>query len=462
MRHDSATRMTDGAPWRHILKFAVPIFLGQLFQQLYNVVDSLVVGNFLDENALAAVSSSGSLIFLMIGLFTGVFTGAGVVIARYFGAGDDARLERAVHTTVAFGATAGVVMSLIGVVVSPILLNWMGTPASVLPNSLMYFRIYFCGSVFSILYNTASGIHQAVGDAKYPLLLLVISSVTNIVLDLLFVAVLGMGVDGAALATVISQALAAGMALRHLMVVSGPYRLRMKKICFDGDMLRQILQMGIPSGIQNSIIAIANVIVQSSINFYGEMAMAGCGSYSKIEGFAFLPVTSFAMALSTFVGQNLGAGLPDRAKKGARFGIVSGVIIAEGIGIAFYLLAPALIGLFNGTPQVVAYGVKQARTISLFYFLLSFSHLIAGIMRGAGRAIVPMLVMLLCWCIIRISYIMLIARPSGNIQMVFWAYPLTWSLSSIIFMIYYLFGNWTEYMLKKNAAEQTENTICEE
>lgn len=328
MGRDSATRMTEGAPWRHILKFAVPVFLGQMFQQLYNVVDSLVVGNFLDANALAAVSSSSSLIFLMIGLFIGLFTGASVVIARYFGAGDNGRLERAVHTTVAFGAAAGVVMSLIGVTLSPVLLRWMGTPANVLPKSTLYFRIYFAGSVFSILYNTATGIHQAVGDAKYPLFLLIVSSLTNIVLDLLFVAVLHMDVDGAAFATILSQALSASLALRHLMKVRGPYRVRLRRVRFDGEMLRQILQMGIPSGVQNSIIAIANVIVQSSINVFGEMAMAGCGSYSKLEGFAFLPVTSFALALSTFVSQNLGAGKVKRARQGARFGIISSMLIA--------------------------------------------------------------------------------------------------------------------------------------
>ena len=304
---DNATRMTEGSVWRHIVRFALPVFWGNLFQQLYNVVDSLVVGNFLGSDALAAVGSSGNIIFLMIGLFGGIFTGASVVISRYFGARDDKNMSVAIHTTLAFGLTAGVIITIVGTFLTPHMLRWLGTPENVMPNSILYFRTYFYGVIFVVLYNTANGIFQAVGDSKHPLYYLIISSFTNVVLDLLFVAVLGMGVDGAALATVISQAVSAVLGLRRLMHAVGPYRIYPGKIRFNGPMLKQVLTMGIPSGIQNSIIAIANLVVQSSINVYGSMAMAGCGSYSKIEGFAFLPINSFALALSTFIGQNLGA-----------------------------------------------------------------------------------------------------------------------------------------------------------
>ena len=415
---DRATLMTEGSVWRHIVRFALPIFWGNLFQQLYNVVDSLVVGNFLGGDALAAVGSSSSLIFLLVGLFSGIFTGASVVISRYYGARDDATVRTAVHTSVAFGLAAGVVVTIVGVLLTPRMLVWMGTPESVLPNSILYFRIYFSGIIFVILYNTAAGIFQAVGDSRHPLYYLVVSSVVNVVLDLLFVAGLGMGVDGAALATVISQAASAALGFHRLCRVTGPYRLWPRKVRFNGPMLRQLLTLGIPAGLQNSIIAIANVVVQSSINLYGAMAMAGCGSYSKIEGFAFLPISSFALALSTFISQNLGAGEYVRARRGARFGIVCCMLMAEAVGVVIYLLAPNLISLFNGEAPVIAYGTLQARTVTLFYFLLAFSHSVAGILRGAGRAVVPMLVMLVCWCVIRVSYIMLIARASGDIQMV--------------------------------------------
>lgn len=443
---ERSTLMTEGSAWRHIVRFALPVFWGNLFQQLYNVVDSLVVGNFLGSDALAAVGSSGSLVFLLVGLFSGIFTGASVVISRYFGARDEARMRVAVHTTVAFGLIAGVAMTVLGTWLTPHMLRWMGTPPSVLPNSILYFRIYFSGVIFVVLYNTSNGIFQAVGDSRHPLYYLILSSLTNVALDLLFVAVLHMGVDGAALATVISQAVSAFLGFRRLMRTTGSYRVFPRKVRINGPMLRQVLAMGIPSGVQNSIIAIANVIVQSSINLYGATAVAGCGSYAKIEGFAFLPITSFALAMSTFVGQNLGAKQYARAREGARFGITAAMVLAEGIGVAVYVLAPHLIGLFSSDPQVIAYGVLQARTASLFYCLLAFSHAVAGVMRGAGRAVVPMLVMLVCWCVIRVSYIMLVARASDNIRMIFWAYPLTWSLSSIAFLVYYLKADWPHYL----------------
>lgn len=446
---ERSTLMTEGSAWRHIVRFALPIFWGNLFQQLYNVVDSLVVGNFLGSDALAAVGSSGSLVFLLVGLFSGIFTGASVVISRYFGARDEANMRVAVHTTVAFGLIAGVTMTAIGTWLTPHMLQWMGTPPSVLPNSILYFRIYFSGVIFVVLYNTSNGIFQAVGDSRHPLYYLILSSMTNVVLDLLFVAVLHMGVDGAALATVISQAVSAFLGFRRLMRTTGPYRVFPRKVRISAPMLRRVLTMGIPSGVQNSIIAIANVIVQSSINLYGATAVAGCGSYAKIEGFAFLPITSFALALSTFVGQNLGAKQYARAREGARFGITAALVLAECIGLAFYALAPHLIGLFSDDAQVIAYGVLQARTCSVFYCLLAFSHAVAGVMRGAGRAIVPMLVMLVCWCAIRVSYIMLVARASDNIRMIFWAYPLTWSLSSIAFLVYYLKADWPHYLDQK-------------
>ena len=449
---ERATLMTEGSVWRHIVGFALPVFWGNLFQQLYNVVDSLVVGNFLGSDALAAVGSSSHLIFLMVGLFSGIFTGASVVISRYYGARDDANVRLAVHTTVAFGLAAGVVITIAGVLLTPHLLIWMGTPESVLPNSILYFRIYFGGVIFVILYNTAAASFPAVGDSRHPLYYLIVSSVVNVVLDLLFVAGFGMGVDGAALATVISQAVSAVLGFWRLCRTTGTYRVWLGKVRFHGRTLRQLLTLGIPSGLQNSIIAIANVVVQSSINLYGAMAMAGCGSYSKIEGFGFLPINSFALALATFIGQNLGAKQYDRARRGARFGILCCLLMAEVVGVGINLLAPWLISLFNSDPQVIAFGALQARTVTLFYFLLAFSHSVAGVMRGAGRAIVPMLVMLVCWCVIRVSYIMLVARASGDIQMVFWAYPLTWALSSVAFLIYFVRGDWPHYLERKESA----------
>ena len=438
----SATLLTEGPIGRKILAFAFPLFLGNLFQQLYNTADSLIVGNFIGSDALAAVSSSGSLIFLLVGFFNGISVGAGVVIARFFGARDKDGVERSVHTTVAFGLAAGVLLTVIGILFTPFILRLMGTPADVLPSSILYFRIYFCGSLAFVMYNICVGILQSVGDSKHPLYYLIFSSVVNVVLDLLFVAVLHLGVGSAALATVISQFLSAGLCFLRLTHIQEEYRIVIRRIRFDLPMLKQVIQNGLPTGLQNSIIAFANVVVQSNINAFGKMAVAGCGSYSKIEGFGFLPINCFTMALTTFISQNLGERQYDRAKKGARFGILCSISIAELVGILIYLFSPALIALFNDDPQVVAYGVTQARTVTLFYFLLAYSHCLAAIFRGAGRSAVPMTVMQVCWCIIRVTYITIIVKFVPVINVIFWAYPLTWSLSSIIFTIYFFKSDW--------------------
>lgn len=434
--------MTEGPIWRKIITFAIPLLLGNLFQQLYNTADSLIVGNFLGSNALAAVSSSGNLIFLLVGFFNGIAVGAGVVIARYYGARQINDVQKAIHTTIAFGLAAGVALTILGTLLTPLILVWMGTPAEVLPESTVYFRIYFSGSLAFVLYNVFVGILQSVGDSKHPLLYLIISSVINVVLDLLFVGVFHFGVGSAALATIISQFVSALLCLIQLMRSPADFRVSLKKISIDRSMLKQIISNGLPTGFQNSVIALANVVVQSNINSFGKMAMAGCGAYSKIEGFGFLPITCFAMALTTFVSQNLGAKQYDRAKKGAHFGIICSITMAELVGCLIYLFAPAFIAAFNNDPSVVAYGTAQARTVTLFYFLLAFSHCIAGILRGSGKSTVPMLVMLACWCLIRVTYITIIVRFIPDIRVVFWAYPMTWLLSSTVFLLYFLKGEW--------------------
>ena len=445
-----STLMTEGPIWKRMILFAIPLFLGNLFQQLYNTADSLIVGNFLGSDALAAVSSSGSLIFLMVGFFNGISLGAGVVIARYFGAREKEKVQDAIHTTVAFGIVAGILLTAIGLIMTPTFLRWMGTPADVLKNSVLYFRIYFLGSIAFVLYNIFVGILQSVGDSRHPLIYLIISSVTNVVLDLLFIGVFRFGVGSAAVATILSQFLSAILCLIHLMRCKEDYQIHLKKIRFDFPMLKLIISNGLPSGFQNSIISFANVIVQSNINSFGKMAVAGCGAYSKIEGFGFLPITCFALSLTTFISQNLGARQYERAKKGAKFGVLCSITMAEIVGIIIFFTAPYLVAAFNNDPQVVAFGTAQASTITLFYFLLAFSHCIAGILRGAGKSTIPMFVMLICWCIIRVSYITVAVRIIPDIKVIFWAYPITWTLSSILFIIYYFKADWIHGFDRRN------------
>ncbi len=448
---EKGTKLLNGSIWKGIVSFAIPLFLGNLFQQLYNTADSLIVGRFLGSDALAAVSSSGSLIFLMVGFFNGIAMGAGVVISKYFGAKDEECLKKAVHTDVAFGLVAGVLLTAMGMILAPQILRLMGTPESVLPNSIVYFRVYYAGSLAFVMYNIVMGILQTVGDSKHPLYYLIFSSIVNIMLDLLFVGVLGYGVGAAALATVISQAASAILCFIRLMKTDDVYQVRIREIRFHPGMLGQIIHIGLPSGMQNAIISFANLIVQTNINKFGVMAVAACGVYSKIEGFAFLPITCFAMSLTTFIGQNLGARQYDRAKRGAYFGIACSTILAEVVGVIVFTLIPYFAAAFDGTAEVVAIATKQAHVEALFYCFLAFSHCIAGIMRGAGKSTVPMFVMLISWCIIRITYITITVHFIPKIQVIFSAYPLTWSISSVIFLIYFLKADWI-YNFEKNGA----------
>ncbi len=434
--------MTEGPIGPLLLRFALPLFLGNLFQQLYNAVDSLVVGNFCGDAALAAVSSSGSLCHLLIGFFQGTFIGASVVISRYWGAEDREGADRAIHTTVVFSLCVGAALSIFGVLFTPTILRWMGTPENVLPNSIIYFRVYCAGLLGLVLYNTANGIFQALGDSRHPLYYLMIAAALNAVLDLLFVGVFDWKVAGAALATVLGQVLSALLGFAHLMSGKFPITICLKKLRPDRAILGQVFRLGLPSGVQNCVINFANVVVQSNINAFHDNAMAGCGSYSKIEGFVFLPITSLTLAITTFVSQNLGAKKYDRVKAGARQGAIMTVVMSEVVGITVFVAAPFFIGLFSKTPEVVAYGVRQARVEGLFYCFLGFSHAAASILRGAGHSVTPMAVMLAVWCLFRITYITVMVSVFHDITVIFTAYPVTWSISSMLFAVALWKGDW--------------------
>ncbi len=434
--------MTRGNLYSLIVSFALPILLSQIFQQLYNTADSLIVGRYLGTEALAAVSSSGTLIFLLVSFFNGTAMGAGVVISRYFGAGNRENVSKAIHTNLAFGLLSGVILTVVGVLFTPTFLRWMNTDPDVLPQAIEYFRYYFYGATALVLYNICRGIMNAVGDSRRPLVYLIISSVLNILLDVLFVGVFRWGVWSAAVATVISQAVSVILCMIYLCKKGNVFSVELRRIRFHKDMLIEIIRYGLPSGVQNSVIAFANVIVQTQINSFGKFAMAAYGTHAKIEGFAFLPIMSFNMATTTFISQNLGAKQYDRAKKGARFGILTAVIAAEIVGIGVYFLSPYLVGLFDSNPEVIRLGVQQAQTASLFYFLLAYSHAVAAVCRGAGKAFVPMFIMLSIWCALRILYIALVTHYSGDIALIYWAYPITWTISSVIYLIYYTCSDW--------------------
>ena len=446
-------RLTEGSIPRVIIRFAMPLFLGNVFQQLYNAADAFIVGNLLGDTALAAVASSGSLLFLMIGMFNGLFMGAGVVTARFFGQEDTRRLRLSVHSTVLASLIFGAAIMVIGTLATPAILRAMGTPANVMPQTAQYVRIYFLGGVGLTVYNACMGIMQAVGDSRHPLMYLIFSSVLNVILDVVFIRFFGMGVDGAALATIIAQFLSAGLCILRLMRTRESHRLVLRELKLDWICFKMFLRYGLPSALQNSVIAFANIVVQSNINSFGEFAMAGCGAYSKLEGFAFIPIVSFSAAMTTFVGQNLGAGEYGRAEKGARFGVLCATAIAEVIGVTSFLLAPQLIGLFADDAAAIGFGVNKMRICSLFFCIIAMTHVMSGVLRGAGRAIVPTVVLLSVWCVFRVAFLAVMVPIVGTIDIVNWVYPITWFMSAVILVIYFLKSDWLHAFDKVSAAE---------
>ena len=442
--------MTEGPIAAQMIRFAVPLFIGNLFQQLYNTVDALIVGNLIGSGALAAVSATGTLVFLLVSLFAGIASGAGVVVSRYFGAREPEKMQRAIHTVLAFDLATGLLLTLVGTTLTPAILRLMGTPEDVMARSCAYIRVFFAGSLGLALYNSCRGIMQAVGDSRHPLIYLICSSLLNIVLDIILIAVFRMDVEGAALATILSQFFSVFLCLRRLMTTREEYRVRLRRIGFDWQMLRLIVRYGLPAGLQNSVIAIANVVVQANINAFGTMAVAGCGAYSKIEGFAFLPITSFTIALTTFVGQNLGGREYERAKKGARFGVLCAILLSEAIGLLTWLAAPMLIRAFTQEPAAVAFGVGKARICALFFCLLAASHGLSAVLRGAGKAVIPMISMLSFWCVVRVAILHVAVPVYRSINVVNWVYPITWCLSTVFLVIYYLRADWLHSFEKQN------------
>ena len=440
----TAVNLTEGPIIKNILLFAIPLFIGQLLQQFYNMADAWVIGNFADNDAFAAVSSAGSMTFLIVGLFNGIAIGGGVIISKYYGAKEEENVVKAIHTNFLFGILASIASTIVGLLLMPHILVWMKTPESVMPNSLSYFTIYFAGVSTVIMYNICMSIMRSLGDSIHPLYYLILSSVVNVILDLLFVAVFRWRVAGAAIATVIAQGLSVILCLIRMCRIDDYTRLDFRKIHFYKNIMVEVIKQGLPTGIQNAVISIRNLTVQTNINSFGAYAMAGVGAYSKIEGFVFLPIMSMSMSLPTFVSQNLGAKQIDRAKKGSVFGIIFGMITAELLGVIIYFTSPTLLKIFVDTAESVQYGTIHAKTTALFFFLLALSHCAAGVLRGCGKAFIPMATMLAFWCGVRVVYVTSILKIIPEFRMISWAYPLTWSLSSIVFVIILLRMDWNK------------------
>ena len=429
--------MTTGNITRHIISFALPLLIGNIFQQLYNTVDTWVVGKFVSNEAYAAVGTVGPIINMLIGFFMGLSSGAGVVISQYYGAKRFAEVEKTVHTAIAMTLILGIAFTGLGLFMTPYMLTLMKTPENVLPESTAYLTIYFSGILGLMLYNIGAGILRAVGDSKRPFYYLVVCAVMNTVLDLVFVIQFKMGVRGVALATILSQATSAILVMITLLRTDECIRLRLKKLRLHWEMLKKIFRVGIPAAIQMAITAFSNIFVQSYINFFGDNCMSGWTTYAKVDQLLFLPMQSIALASTTFVGQNLGCNQVERAREGVRKALIISLISTVVLMIPVLIFSPEIVAFFNSKPEVVQYGSMLLRWLSPFYVLCCFNQIYSGALRGAGNSKAPMIFMLASFVAFRQIYLFAMSNIWNEIIPIAMSYPAGWLLCSILTGVYY-------------------------
>ena len=446
--------MTQGNIWKLLITFSIPLIIGNLLQQMYNTADSIIVGNFVGSNGLAAVGSGTALINLIIAFAQGASVGAGVVVSQYIGADKKDKIKVSVHTSICISIILGLILSLLGIFASPSLLIMMKTPKVVLKSSILYLQIYCGGLIFNVIYNMATGILNAAGNSKKPLVYLAIASFTNIILDLLFIKIFKLGVMGAAIATDISQAISCILAIGYLLKVKSDYKLYIKDLKINKETAVKIIKIGLPTAIQNMVISFSNVLVQSSVNAYGATAMAGYAAYLKIDGFNILPVLSISMAVTTFTGQNVGANRLDRVKKGMYSSLIMVLVYTVFIGAALLIFSHQVLGLFTHSAQVIMYGQLAMKYFCPYYFLLGILNVLAGTVRGAGKGIPPMIILLFSMCIFRILWIKIALPFYSSIDGVFILYPISWLVGAILMILYTKFGKW----LPHKQMEKKENS----
>ena len=434
----SVKDMTEGNIVWLLIQFSVPLIIGNLFQMMYNTVDSLVVGNFVGKEALAAVGSTTMIVNMLVFFFNGVSTGAGVVISRYYGAKENGRLHTAVETTMFVTFVCGVLFTFIGILLVHPMLIFMSTPEDVMDAATVYLRIYFMGMLGLLVYNMGSGILRAVGDTRRPLLFLIFTSVVNAALDLLFVIVFHAGIAGVAYATIIAQFISAAMILVLLTRSKEVYRLTWRDLKCDLPVLKQIFMIGLPAGVQSVVTAFSNVFVQSYINSFGSACMAGWSCYNKLDTFIMLPMQSMAQAATTFVGQNVGAGKNDRVNKGTVQTMALTVgITAVTAALLFFFAAPAN-GIFTDDGEVIRYGVLFLQTNVFFLLFNCVNHTLAGALRGRGDSAGPMIIMLLNFVAVRQVYLFILTRYISNTpRLVGFSYPVGWTACCVMEVAYF-------------------------
>lgn len=438
--------MTHGTIWKELVIFSLPLLAGNLFQQLYNTTDSIIVGNFVGAHSLGAVTSVSPAINTLIGFFTGLSTGASVVISQYFGAKDEKNLSAAIHTALSMTFLLSIVFMVVGISAAPTLLHFMQTPPEVLPDATIYLRIYFAGVLTLMVYNMGSGILRAVGDARRPLYFLIFSSILNIVLDIIFVVSFDMGVAGVAIATVLSQGISDVLILALLLRTKEVYRIHITKLCLDKHILRRIFDIGFPAGLQMAIIAFSNVFVQSYINAFGASSTSGWGVYNRIDSLVNLPMQSMGLAMTTFVGQNAGAGRVDRIKRGIKSSLALSIAITQSLSLVLVIFAPQIISLFNRDNGVLTYGTLFIRYLTPFTFLCCMNQIHASVLRGMGNAKIPAIIMIFSFVIFRQIYLFVISTFTNSILPVAFGYPAGWLVCSILMDIYFKRSNWQNHL----------------
>ncbi|MDY3237224.1 MAG: MATE family efflux transporter [Fusobacterium perfoetens] len=441
-KNKKTLNMTEGSIVKILLLFSIPLILGNLLQQTYNTVDSIIVGNYVGSNALAAVGSSAIIINLLIGFSQGISVGAGVIISQAIGAKDNKRINLSVHTAIMIAILLGIILSIVEFIFTPQILKWMKTPEEIFKDSVVYLRLFSLGLVFSIVYNMEAGILNAVGNSKRSLLYLGVASVTNIFLDLLFVRGFNMGIKGVAIATNISQFISCMLALVFLLKIDDSYKVYLNKIKINKKIALNMIRVGFPTGIQSTVISFSNVLIQSSINVFGPSIIAGFGIYLKIDGFNVLPILSLSMASTTFTGQNYGARRKDRVKKGMWITLGMGIIYSIIIGILLLIFSRPLVELFTNDEKIIQAGISAMKYFCPFYFILSMLHSLAGTVRGVGKTMPPMLILLFSMCIFRIFWINFILPLDNTINNILILYPITWTIGLILMTLYTWRAKW--------------------
>lgn len=429
--------MTEGKIWKKLLLFSIPLMMGSFFQQLYNTADSIIVGNYVGKEALAAIGTTDNLINTFIGFFMGLSTGAGIIISQYFGAKDEKNVQIAVNTTIGLTFVMSVICTVCALGFRTQMLKLMNTPAEVFVQADAYLRIYFLGVTGLLFYNMGAGILRAVGDSRRPLYFLIFSAVLNIVLDLIFVAGFSLGVEGAAYATVISQGASAVLVMIVLSRERASYRVVWNRIRLNPEMIGKIVRVGLPMALQSAVVSFSNVFVQSYINHFGAAAMAGWSAYGKVDKFCLLPIQSLSLGLMTFVGQNYGAKRYDRIRKGIRTGLTMCFGIAICMIILINLFAESLVSMFIQSPDVVKFGTLFIHIEMPFYFALCVNSVYDSTLRGIGMTKGPMLIMMTNSILFRQIYLFVVSRVSESMIPIVLGYPLGWILCSVMLVLYY-------------------------